>query len=80
MKAWQFDVLFWTGVAGIIIMLFAPWIGLELSPISVSGFGALWTYLFTQRGNIVKNKDEDDDGKHRRSRSSKEGSDVDDRA
>ena len=70
LKNWQFDVLFWTGVGGAIFLLFAPALGLEISPVSVTPLGMILTYLLTQKTNIVKDKDKDkdkdDDGKHRR--------------
>lgn len=71
MKEWQFNVLFFVGVGGAILLLIGPSIGLEVgrNPLAVSGVGSILGYVLTQKKHIVK-KDEDEDkkppGRHRK--------------
>lgn len=61
MKDWQFDVLFWVAVGGAVFLLVAPEIGFDksLNPTALTGFGAILTYVLTQRGNWTGKKRED---------------------
>lgn len=62
MKEWQFDVLFWVGVGGTILLLIAPAVGLDElpeNPIAVTGIGTILAYILTQKKSITgKNKRE----------------------
>lgn len=51
LKEWQFDVLFFVGVGGAILMLIGPSVGLDIgqNPTTVTGIGAILTYILTQR-------------------------------
>lgn len=57
MKEWQFNVLFFVGVGGAVLMLIGPSIGLAISqnPTAVTGVGAILTYILTQRKALTKN-------------------------
>lgn len=57
LKEWQFDVLFFVGVGGAIVMLIGPSIGLDIgqNPTAVTGIGAILTYILTQRKALTKN-------------------------
>jgi hypothetical protein len=59
LKEWQFNVLFFVGVGGAILLLIGPSIGLNLStnPTAVTGVGAILTYVLTQKKALVS-KDE----------------------
>jgi hypothetical protein len=65
LKEWQFNVLFFVGVGGAVLLLIGPSIGLNVSnnPTAVTGVGAILTYVLTQRKNLTrptdKKKDED---------------------
>jgi hypothetical protein len=72
-EKWQFNVIFVVGIAGTIVLLIGPDIGLEnvQSPGAVGGVGAIMTYILTQRDRLIKNgknghnkKGEDDENKH----------------
>lgn len=67
MKDWQFNVLFFVGVGGAILLLLGPEFGLKVAenPTAFTGVGAILTYILTQRLRIAqrqdkKNKDESD--------------------
>lgn len=57
LKEWQFDVLFFVGVGGAILLLIGPAIGLNISsnPTAVTGVGAILTFVLTQRKHLTKN-------------------------
>lgn len=62
LKEWQFNVLFFVGVLGAVLLLIGPELGLNIStsPTAVTGVGAILTYVLTQRGSLTKKpKDED---------------------
>lgn len=63
LKDWQFDVLFFVGVGGALVILFGPSLGLDFgkNPLAVSGIGAILTYILTQRKALTK-KDDDPKG------------------
>ena len=60
MKEWQFNVLFFVGVGGAILLLIGEDIGLKLgsSPTAVTGIGAILTYVLTQKKALTKSKEE----------------------
>jgi len=65
MEKWQFNILFFVGVGGIILLVISPAIPF-LAPIGknaqgITALGLLLTYLFTQKGAIVKDHKKDDD-------------------
>lgn len=66
LKEWQFNVLFFVGVGGAILVLIGPDLGLKLgqNPTAVTGVGAILTYILTQRKTLTnrteKKKDESD--------------------
>jgi len=73
MKEWHFNVLFFVGVLGAVVMLSGPEIGLDIgkNPTAVTGVGAILGYILTQKPKIVKSphdedkdqpKEEDDNG------------------
>lgn len=71
MKEWQFNVLFFVGVGGAVILLFGDALGLDISqnPTALTGVGAILTYILTQKKAIVhddkkhpKPKKEEEDG------------------
>lgn len=57
MEKWQFNVLFFVGVGGAVLLLVGGDIGLQevRNPGSVGGVGAILTYVLTQRDRIIKN-------------------------
>lgn len=71
MKDWQFNVLFFTGVGGAILLLLGPEFGLKVAenPTAFTGVGAILTYILTQRIRLSARKDEkkkgDDDRRHK---------------
>lgn len=56
LKEWQFNVLFFVGVGGAILMLLGPEFGLEIgqNPTAVTGVGAILTYVLTQKKALTK--------------------------
>lgn len=72
LKEWQFNILFFVGVGGAVLMLFGEKIGLDIAsnPTSATGIGVILTYVLTQRKSLTKHdepkppqhKKEDDDG------------------
>lgn len=65
LKEWQFNVLFFVGVGGAILLLIGPDLGLNVSqsPTAVTGVGAILTYVLTQRKLLTKNDEEKKDKK-----------------
>lgn len=63
LKEWQFNVLFFVGVGGAVMLLLGPEIGLNLStnPTAVTGVGAILTYVLTQKKTLTKNDDKKKD-------------------
>lgn len=74
MKEWQFNILFFVGVGGALVLLLGPEFGLEIgqNPTAVTGVGAILTYVLTQRKtltnrekskkNPTNNEEAEDDG------------------
>lgn len=60
LKEWQFNVLFFVGVGGAILLLLGPEVGLEMnsSPTAVTGVGAILTYVLTQKKALTNTKTE----------------------
>lgn len=56
LKEWQFNVLFFVGVGGAVLLVIGPEIGLHVgqNPTAVTGLGAILTYVLTQRKAITK--------------------------
>lgn len=68
LKEWQFNVLFFVGVGGAILLLIGPELGLDSlgsNPVAVSGVGAILTYVLTQKKSITRS-DETKNGNHRK--------------
>lgn len=59
LKDWQFNVLFFVGVGGALFLLVAPSLGVKVSqsPMTVSGVGAILTYILTQKKVLTKHDD-----------------------
>lgn len=59
LKEWQFNVLFFVGVGGAILLLVGPSIGLDIStnPTAITGVGAILTYVLTQKKALTKHDD-----------------------
>ncbi len=58
LKEWQFNVLFFVGVGGAVLLLLGPEFGLKIgqNPTAVTGVGAILTYILTQKSSITKEK------------------------
>ena len=61
LKEWQFNILFFVGVIGAVLLLVGPSLGLEVSqnPTAVTGVGAILTYILTQRKALTKSSDDE---------------------
>lgn len=66
LKEWQFNVLFFVGVGGAVLLLIGPEVGLEVgqNAPAVGGIGAILTYVLTQRDIITRNKKNGDEKEH----------------
>lgn len=67
LKEWQFDVLFFVGVGGAIVLLFGPSLGLQIgdNPVAVTGVGAILTYVLTQKRALTKSTKQDQTTPHK---------------
>lgn len=56
LKQWQFDVLFFVGVGGALVLLFGPSLGLEIgsNPLAATGVGAILAFVLAQRNALTK--------------------------
>ena len=56
LKEWQFNVLFFVGVGGAVFLLVGPSLGVNVSqsPMTVTGVGAILTYVLTQKDVLTK--------------------------
>jgi len=65
LKEWQFNVLFFVGVGGAVVVLLGPWIGLDIgkNPTAITGVGAILTYILTQKKALTKHDDKKDEEK-----------------
>ena len=63
LKEWQFNVLFFVGVGGAILLLLGPEFGLKIgqNPTAVTGVGAILTYVLTQKKSLTKRDDKKDE-------------------
>ena len=69
---WQFNVLFFVGVGGAVLLLLGPELGLDVAsnPTAVTGVGAILAYVLSQKNALTKPDDRkgpthrkgDDDG------------------
>lgn len=68
LKEWQFNVLFFVGVGGAILLLIGPELGLEIgqNPTAVTGVGAILTYVLTQKKALTKHSDDEEKGGKRK--------------
>ena len=59
LKEWQFNVLFFVGVGGAVLLFFGPELGLKFdqNPVSLGGIGTILTYVLTQKKAITKHED-----------------------
>jgi hypothetical protein len=59
LKEWQFNVLFFVGVGGAVLLLLGPEFGLSIgqNPTAVTGVGAILTYVLTQKKALTKTED-----------------------
>lgn len=73
LKEWQFNVLFFVGVGGAILLLIGPELGLDIStnPTAVTGVGAILTYVLTQKKALTKTEEKKTEPQHKK----KEGED-----
>lgn len=64
MKEWQFNVLFFVGVGGAVLLLIGPEFGITLSdnPTALTGVGAILTYVLTYK-RILNKSPEDEEKK-----------------
>lgn len=62
LKQWQFNVLFFVGVGGAILLAFGPEIGIDISdnPTALTGLGLILTYVLTQKKALTKHDEPDD--------------------
>lgn len=63
LKEWQFNVLFFVGVGGAVLLLVGPTLGLHIdtNPTAVTGVGAILTYVLTQKKSLTKHDDRNKD-------------------
>lgn len=56
LKEWQFNVLFFVGVGGAVLLMFGPTIGLKIdqNPASMTGVGSILGYILTQKRSWVR--------------------------
>lgn len=54
----QFNILFYVGVGGVVVILFGPSLGLAInpSPVVVTGIGGMLTFVLTQKKAIIKSE------------------------
>lgn len=62
MKEWHFNVLFFVGVGGAVLLLLGPEFGLKIgqNPTAIAGVGSILTYVLTQKKSLVKTDDKKD--------------------
>jgi hypothetical protein len=61
LKEWQFNILFFVGVIGAVLLMVGPSIGIKVSesPNAVMGVGAILTYILTQKKALTKTEDDE---------------------
>lgn len=68
LKEWQFNILFFVGVGGAVLLLLGPEVGLDIAqnPTALTGVGAILTYILTQKRILTQRNDEEKKvGKHK---------------
>jgi hypothetical protein len=63
-RDWQFDVIFWLGIIGALVMLFSDPLGITVRPEVVTLFGVMLAFVYQQKQRI--NNDKEDSKKHRK--------------
>lgn len=60
LKDWQFNVLFFVGVGGVVLILLGPDLGLKIAdnPATYTGVGAILTYVLAQKRAQIQDKEE----------------------
>lgn len=76
LKNWQFNVLFFVGVGGAVLLLIGPEIGLEVSenPTAFTGVGLILAYVLRQKEAWTRS----DDGKDQKDKEGKIRKEEDD--
>ena len=66
MKGWQFNILFFVGVGGAILLLIGPELGMDFgqNPTTVTGIGAILAYVLTQKNALTKKESDKDSDKN----------------
>lgn len=74
MKEWQFNVLFFVGVGGVVLLLIGPSLGITISnnPTALTGVGAILAYVLAQKASSARQEESNRDKKKSR-KNSKEG-------
>lgn len=65
MRPWQFNIMFTVAIAGAVFLLLAPAFGIDATanPTALTGYGAILTYVLTQRASWTHDKKDDEDDK-----------------
>jgi hypothetical protein len=66
LKGWQFNILFFVGVGGVLLLLLGPELGLDVTsnPTALAALGSILAYILTQKKALTngkKHKSDDDD-------------------
>lgn len=65
MKEWQFNVIFWVAIGGVVFLLLGPSVGLKgipENPTAAAGIASLLAYVLAQKRHIIRNGE---DPKHK---------------
>lgn len=75
LKEWQFNVLFFVGVGGAILLLIGPELGMNIgtNPTAVTGVGAILTYVLTQKKSLTKTDHKDKNDKNDKKKEVEDG-------
>ena len=62
MKEWQYNILFFVGVGGAVLLLIGPEFGLNISdnPTALTGVGAILTYVLTYKRILGKSSSDEE--------------------
>lgn len=62
MEKWQFNVLFFVGVGGAVLLLLGPEFGLNIgqNATAVTGVGAILAYVLSKKDTLTKGHEEKD--------------------
>lgn len=76
LKDWQFNVLFFVGVGGAVLLLIGPDLGLKFAnnPATYTGVGAILTYVLAQKRAQIQQKEDAKDDKRERKEVDGDGS------